>query len=55
MHGHPRDAGWVMSHYRSPQRAGDAQLDLDLREEPPTVPAPRPAPEGDEAPAHSVQ
>jgi hypothetical protein len=36
VHGHARESGWVVSHYRRPQRAGDEQLDLDL-------PAPRPA------------
>ena len=34
VHGHPRESGWVVSHYRRPQRAGDDQLDLAL-------PAPR--------------
>jgi hypothetical protein len=28
VHGHPRESGWVVSHYRRPQRAGDDQLDL---------------------------
>jgi hypothetical protein len=30
VHGHARESGWVVSHYRRPQRAGDEQLDLDL-------------------------
>jgi hypothetical protein len=34
VHGHARETGWVVSHYRRPQRAGDDQLDLEL-------PAPR--------------
>ncbi|GAA4860623.1 hypothetical protein GCM10023203_04840 [Actinomycetospora straminea] len=34
VHGHPRESGWVVSHYRRPQHAGDDQLDLAL-------PAPR--------------
>lgn len=34
VHGHPRETGWVVSHYRRPQQAGDDQLDLSL-------PAPR--------------
>lgn len=34
VHGHPRDAGWVVSHYRRPRRAGWQQLDLE-------IPAPR--------------
>lgn len=34
VHGHARESGWVMSHYRRPQLAGDDQLDLAL-------PAPR--------------
>ena len=48
VHGHARETGWVVSHYRRPQRAGDDQLDLEL-------PAPRredddqPGPEGDDA------
>lgn len=36
VHGHPRESGWVVSHYRRPQRAGDDQLDLAL-------PGPRPS------------
>ena len=28
--GHARESGWVVSHYRRPQRAGDDQLDLAL-------------------------
>jgi hypothetical protein len=36
VHGHARESGWVVSHYRRPQRAGDDQLDLSL-------PGPRPA------------
>jgi hypothetical protein len=35
VHGHPRESGWVVSHSRRPQRAGDDQLDLAL-------PGPRP-------------
>jgi hypothetical protein len=48
VHGHARETGWVVSHYRRPQRAGDDQLDLEL-------PAPRreddgqPGDEGDDA------
>lgn len=48
VHGHARETGWVVSHYRRPQRAGDDQLDLEL-------PAPRredddqPSDEGDDA------
>lgn len=34
VHGHARETGWVVSHYRRPQRAGDDKLDLEL-------PAPR--------------
>jgi len=30
VHGHARETGWVVSHYRRPQRAGDDQLDLTL-------------------------
>jgi hypothetical protein len=30
VHGHARETGWVVSHYRRPQRAGDDQLDLEL-------------------------
>jgi hypothetical protein len=30
VHGHARESGWVVSHYRRPQRAGDDQLDLSL-------------------------
>jgi len=30
VHGHARESGWVVSHYRRPQRAGDDQLDLAL-------------------------
>lgn len=41
VHGHPRDAGWVKSHFRRPRRAGQEQLDLDGA----AVPAPRGAPE----------
>ena len=47
VHGHARETGWVVSHYRRPQRAGDDQLDLEL-------PAPRredddqPGDEGDD-------
>lgn len=41
VHGHPRESGWVVSHYRRPQRAGDDQLDLSL-------PAPRTRDEGDD-------
>jgi len=37
VHGHARETGWVVSHYRRPQRAGDDQLDLAL-------PGPRPEP-----------
>jgi hypothetical protein len=32
VHGHARETGWVVSHYRRPQRAGDDQLDLALPE-----------------------
>ena len=39
IHGHARESGWVMSHYRRPQLAGDDQLDLSL-------PAPRGGDEG---------
>ncbi|MDD7964903.1 hypothetical protein [Actinomycetospora lemnae] len=38
VHGHPRESGWVMSHYRRPQHAGDDQLDLSLTA---ALPAPR--------------
>jgi hypothetical protein len=38
VHGHARESGWVMSHYRRPQRAGDEQLDLVEATE---LPAPR--------------
>ncbi|GAA4913354.1 hypothetical protein EV188_110156 [Actinomycetospora succinea] len=41
VHGHARESGWVMSHYRRPQLAGDDQLDLSL-------PAPRTGDEEDE-------
>jgi hypothetical protein len=37
VHGHPRDTGWVKSHFRRPRRAGHEQLDLDGG----TVPSPR--------------
>lgn len=30
VHGHPRESGWVVSHFRRPRRAGDDQLDLAL-------------------------
>ena len=30
VHGHPRESGWVVSHYRRPTRAGNDQLDLAL-------------------------
>jgi hypothetical protein len=30
VHGHARESGWVVSHYRRPQSAGDDQLDLAL-------------------------
>ena len=46
VHGHPRESGWVVSHYRRPQRAGDDQLDLAL-------PAPR-AGEEDETADHDT-
>jgi hypothetical protein len=45
VHGHARETGWVVSHYRRPQRAGDDQLDLEL-------PAPRR--EDDDQPADEV-
>lgn len=38
VHGHARESGWVVSHYRRPQRAGDDQLDLV---EPADLPEPR--------------
>lgn len=28
VHGHPRDSGWVKSHFRRPRRPGEEQLDL---------------------------
>lgn len=49
VHGHARETGWVVSHYRRPQRAGDNQLDLALpaprdEDDQPTEPA-EPEPE----------
>jgi hypothetical protein len=41
VHGHARESGWVVSHYRRPQHAGDDQLDLAL-------PAPRAAEDGED-------
>lgn len=41
VHGHAREAGWVVSHFRRPQFSGQGQLDLEL-------PAPR-APADDES------
>ena len=32
--GHARESGWVVSHYRRPQRAGDDQLPLPGQREP---------------------
>ncbi|GAA4760627.1 hypothetical protein GCM10023199_46300 [Actinomycetospora chibensis] len=34
VHGHARESGWVVSHYRRPQRAGDDQLPLPGQREP---------------------
>ncbi|MGH3614674.1 MAG: hypothetical protein ACRDRK_19195 [Pseudonocardia sp.] len=31
VHGHPRRLGWVLAHYRRPNRPGDEQLTLVLR------------------------
>lgn len=40
VHGHARETGWVVSHYRRPQASGDGQL---------TLPSPRP-PDDDREP-----
>lgn len=32
--GHARESGWVVSHYRRPQRAGDDQLALPGQRDP---------------------
>ncbi|PVZ12002.1 hypothetical protein C8D89_103333 [Actinomycetospora cinnamomea] len=44
VHGHARETGWVVSHYRRPQRAGDDQLDLID----PVLPRPRRREDGSE-------
>lgn len=41
VHGHPRDAGWVVAHYRRPQAPEGGQLALPLPE--PREPAAEPA------------
>ncbi len=44
MHGHARRLGWVVGHYRRPQRPGAEQLALALPAAP-AIPAPRVSPE----------
>jgi hypothetical protein len=48
VHGHARRLGWVVGHYRRPQRAGVEQLALALPDAAPAIPAPRVSPEVDE-------
>jgi hypothetical protein len=54
VHGHARRLGWVVGHYRRPQRPGAAQLALALPAAAPAIPAPRVSPEAAEvADTHS--
>ena len=45
VHGHARRLGWVVGHYRRPQRPGAEQLVLALPAAAPAIPAPRVSPE----------
>jgi hypothetical protein len=60
--GHARESGWVVSHYRRPQRAGDDQLPLPGQREPAegqvcdtTDPDPDLEPDPDDDPDSSVR
>jgi hypothetical protein len=60
--GHARESGWVVSHYRRPQRAGDDQLPLPGQREPAEPQAcdttesdPDPDPDGEDDPDSSVR
>jgi hypothetical protein len=45
VHGHARRLGWVVGHYRRPQRPGAEQIALALPDTAPAIPAPRVSPE----------
>lgn len=45
VHGHARRLGWVVGHYRRPQRPGAEQLALALSDAVLAIPAPRVSPE----------